>query len=238
MKGKTNAYLRLEKLAKGKVEGPEKWDVIPLSTDSMLIGRPSKDPDVTPPDIKIIGDDYVSRNQAKIYYSFSDGCFMLRDTESLNGTFINGEQLEKNRPYPLKDNDIIGLAKIAGEIRVTFRFRDSEETLPPWAEEEPGRSPPEEGLFINFQAKKVFVNRKEIFLSNMELKTMEVLYRNRGDACSYDDIAWEVWGPDGASDELVAQYIRRLRERIEADPSNPRYIITPKGRHRCYRLDL
>jgi pSer/pThr/pTyr-binding forkhead associated (FHA) protein len=238
MREKINAYLRLEKSVKGKVEGPEKWDVILLSTDSMLIGRTSEDPELSPPDIKIIGDDYVSRNQAKIYYSYSDGCFMLRDTMSRNGTFINGELIEKNQPYSLQDNDIIGLAKIAGEIRVTFRFRDSDETLPPWVEEEPVRSPPEKGLFINLPAKRVYVNRKEVCLSNMELKMLEVLYRNRGNACGYDDIAWEVWGPDGASDELIAQYIRRLRERIEADPSNPQYIITPKGHHRCYRLDL
>lgn len=240
MDKEANAFLRIEKLTKGKVEGHEQWDEIPLGTDAVLLARPSKEPDAIPPDIKIIGDDYISRppNHAEIYYSFSDGCFMLRDTGSLNGTFLNGELLEKDRPYPLKDNDLIGLAKISGETRVIFRFRVSEGTLPPWVAEEAAKPLPKEGLYISLAARRVSVAGKEIPLTKKEFKVMEVLYNNRGNACSIDDISWEIWGKEGASDELVAKYISRLREKIEPDPSKPRYIITVPGRHGCYRLDL
>jgi len=238
MNGKINASLRVEKLAKGKVEGYEQWDEIPLGTDVVLIGRAGKKPDAIPPDIKILGDDYISRNQAEIYYGFSDGCFMLRDNSSLNGTFLNGEMLEKNKPYPLKDHDLIGFSKISGEMRVIFRFRASDATLPPWVEEKPVGPPEKQGLAIHLAARRVFVAGKEIPLTRKEFKVIEVLYNNRGNACSLDDISWEVWGKQGASDELIAKYISRLREKIEPEPSKPRYVITVPGRHGCYRLDL
>jgi hypothetical protein len=238
MSEEANAFLRVEKLAKGKVEGHERWDEIPLDTDAVLIGRPSRKPDAIPPDIKILGDDYISRNQAEIYYSFSDGCFMLRDNGSLNGTFLNGEMLEKNKPYPLKDHDLIGFSKISGEMRVIFRFRASDATLPAWIEEKPVGPPEKQGLSINLAARRVFVAGKEIPLTRKEFKVIEVLYNNRGNACSIDDISWEVWGKEGASDELIAKYISRLREKIELEPSKPRYIVTVPGRQGCYRLDL
>ena len=233
-----NAVLRIEKLSKGKVKGYDEWDEIPLSTDAALIGRPSKKPDAIPPDIMIVGNDYISRSQAEIFYSFSDGCFMVRDNGSLNGTFLNGELLEKDKHYPLKDRDLIGLAKVSGEIKVLFRFRTSEATSPPWVDEEPGKPPTKEGLFLNLRARRLFVNGKEIPLTRKEFKVLEVLYNNRGNACSIDDISWEVWGKEGASDELIAKYISRLREKIESEPSKPRYIVTVSGRQGCYRLDL
>jgi len=238
MNEKTIAFLRVEKLVKGKIEGYEQWDEIPLGTDAVLIGRPSKKPDAIPPDIMILGDDYISRNQAEIYYSFSDGYFMLRDNGSLNGTFLNSEMLEKNKPYPLKDHDLIGFCKISGEVRLVLRFRTSDSTLPPWVEEMHDGPPEKQGFFINIAARRVFISGKEVPLTRKEFKVIEVLYNNKGNACSIDDISWEVWGKEGASDELIAKYISRLREKIEPEPPKPRYIVTVPGRHGCYRLDL
>jgi len=233
----TNAFLRIEKLAKGKIEGFNEWDEIPLVTDVMLIGRLSKTPDAIEPDIKVIGDDYISRNHAEIFYSFSDCCFTLRDTGSMNGSFLNGELLEKDRPYPLKDQSLIGLARISGEMRVIFRFRTSWSTLPSWAQEDPAKTLSNKGLAINFAARRVYVTGKEIPLTGKEYKILEVLYNNRGNACSIDDLAFEVWGEKAASGELIAKHISRLREKIELDPSNPCYILTVPGRHGCYRLE-
>jgi len=238
MNEKTGAFLRVEKLIKGKVEGYEQWDEIPLSTEVMLIGRPSKKPDAIPPDIKISGDDYISRNHAEIYYSFSDGCFMLRDNGSLNGTFLNGEMIEENKAYPIRDHDLIGFSRISGEMRVILRFRTSYSTLPPWVEEKSSRPPEKQGFSINIAARRVFVDGKEVPLTKKEFKVIEVLYNNKENACSIDDISWEVWGKEGASEELIAKYISRLREKIELEPSKPRYVVTVPGRHGCYRLEL
>ena len=130
-KDATKAILRIEKLSRGKVKGYDVWDEIPLSTGPVRIGRPSREPDAIPPDIMIVGNDYISRSQAEISYSSDEGCFFIHDNGSRNGTFLNGELLEKNKPYPLKDHDLIGFARISGEIKVLFRFRTSEVTSPP-----------------------------------------------------------------------------------------------------------
>ena len=238
MNEELKAFLRIEKLSKGKIESYEEWDEIPLNTDMVMIGRYTTKVDAIVPDIKILGDDYISRNQCEIYFSFTEGSFMICDVESLNGTYINGELLEKNRHYTLKDHDLIGLAKISGDMRVVFRFRASEATLPPWVEAEPQKHLSKEGFMINMPSRRAFVDGKEIPLTGKEFKVLEVLYNNRGNACSKDDIAWEVWGEEGASDELVAKYISRLRGKIEPNPLEPRFIITVPRGHRCYRLDM
>ncbi|MGD0511645.1 MAG: hypothetical protein ABSA33_07465, partial [Candidatus Micrarchaeaceae archaeon] len=56
---------------------------------------------------------------------------------------------------------------------------------------------------------------------------------------SIDDIAHNLgWEADIYPDQLVAQYVRRLRMKIERDPSTPQFIITEPGRRSCYRLEL
>jgi len=56
-----------------------------------------------------------------------------------------------------------------------------------------------------------------------------------GEVCSKDDLIQAVWPEDrvyaaGIRDDSLAQLVRRLREKIEEDPSNPRYIQTVPGR--------
>ncbi len=233
------AFLRIEKLVTGKVAGYEMWQEIPLDTNTASIGRSTSRTRAPLPGINIIGDDYITRTEhAAILYNHENGSFMIQDKKSMNGTFLNEHILEKDKAYPLKDRDIIGLAKIDGEIRVKFRFRLNDETPPPWADDESRSRASEKGLHINLASKKVFVNGHEVSLTKTELNLLEVLFDNKGNACSVDDIAWQVWGKAGASDELIAQHIRRLRIKIEADPSKPRYIITVPGKHGCYRLDM
>ena len=67
---------------------------------------------------------------------------------------------------------------------------------------------------------------KEVSLTRIEWKIFQLLYANRGKVCSMDEIAWEVWGEEGAPPELIAQHIKRLRDKVELDRSKPRYILT------------
>lgn len=75
---------------------------------------------------------------------------------------------------------------------------------------------------------------KEHLLLNYFLAHPETL-------CEKDDLIRAVWPEDrvferGVRDDSLAQLVRRLREKIEPDPSNPRYIHTVPGRG--YRFDL
>ena len=69
-------------------------------------------------------------------------------------------------------------------------------------------------------------------LSKKEFDVLELLYRERGNAVSRDAIAKAGWPERPAGDvtpEEIDQYIRRLRRRIEEDPSKPRLIVTLRG---------
>jgi len=67
----------------------------------------------------------------------------------------------------------------------------------------------------------------EIKLTGTEASLLEHLMRNYGQVVTYSDLAEAVWGEDYPdSIESLRVYIRRLREKIEEDPSKPRIIIT------------
>ena len=221
------AYLRIEKVTTGRIQGFEPWQEIPLSADAVCIGRPGSDLGAVAPDFKIVGDDYVSRKFVQIHYSITEGCYMLSDLGTMNGTFLNGELIENDgRPYRLRDNDVIGLARVAGEMRVLLRFRLTRVTRQASDTEDSWKPTARKGLSVNVPARRVFVDGREIALTKTEWKLFECLHSNRDRVCTMDDLTWEVWGADGAAPELVAKYIQRLRDKIEPDRSKPRYIIT------------
>ena len=225
------AFLRIERVTKGRVEGQELWQQIPLGPDRVLIARPGTEADALAPDIRIVGDDYVSRKPVEIAYSPGEKCYVIKDWGTTNGTFLNDEQLESDgRPYVLKDFDLIGLARVQGDMRVLLRFRLSQHTQAASTPEEPVRSKSQKGLAVNIPARRVFVDGREVSLTKTEWKVFECLYRNRGKVCTMDDLTWEVWGDEAAAPELVAKYIQRLRDKIEPERARPRYIIfNPAG---------
>lgn len=71
---------------------------------------------------------------------------------------------------------------------------------------------------------------KDISLTVTESHIMAHLVRNGGRAVTHSSLAEAVWGDDypGAADSLKV-HIRRLREKIEEDPSHPRLILTRTG---------
>jgi len=236
MSGTAKPFLKIEQVSTGKIVGYEQWESIPLTTDVTTIGRPISSSDANQPDIKIIGDDYISRNHAQISYSFSDGCFMLLDTGSKGGTLLNDELIEKDKPYPLKDRDRIGLAKVSGKIRIVFEFKVTDLTIAPWMVDGGVKPLHNGGFFLSREARKVYLNGIEIPLTKKEFAVLEVLYNRKGQACEIDTIIWEVWGKGDVGDDLVARYIRILREKIEPNASQPCFIKTVPGRHGCYML--
>jgi hypothetical protein len=228
-------FLRLEK---GRVEGYGMSHEIPLGTDVTIIGRPRtpEDSEKNTADVRI-RDDYISRGHATIRYSFETGAFLLqeRDTGTKNGTFLNGERIEPGRPYPLEDGDFVGLAKIGGEFRVVFRFRENAATL---VDDQMPAVVPSSGLSIDIRARRVLMNGTEIPLRRKEFDLLAFLYVNRGKACSKNEIAEGVWVEEGGivSQETIDTDVFRIRQRIEPDPSHPRHVVTLPSYG--YRLDM
>ena len=82
-----------------------------------------------------------------------------------------------------------------------------------------------DGLTIDTEAKSVSVDGKDVKVTPIEYKILELLSKNRGKVFSADDIYRMVWNEEYAvSDNAIAVHIRHIREKIEINPKDPRYI--------------
>ena len=85
-------------------------------------------------------------------------------------------------------------------------------------------------LHIDFAAHRVTVKGGPVELSAGEYRLLVELATNSGRVLLQDELLGRVWGPDyvGAS-ALLQTAIRRLRRKIEEDPSSPRHVLTKRG---------
>ena len=83
---------------------------------------------------------------------------------------------------------------------------------------------------IDTYSQKVYKNNKEIDITPREYLIMKVFLENPGKAFSRDELLNLVWGYEFVGDsKIVDVNIRRLRAKIEDDPTNPLYIETIWG---------
>lgn len=81
------------------------------------------------------------------------------------------------------------------------------------------------GLTLDSDAKEVKVHGDPIKLTPLEYKIVELLMTNAGRVFSIDEIYERVWKePNYNSENTVAVHIRKIREKIEIDAKNPRYL--------------
>ena len=81
------------------------------------------------------------------------------------------------------------------------------------------------GLEIDDGAKRVIVDGQEVSLTPVEYKIVKFLMENRGLVFSSSQIYEKVWNePSYGVDNIVAVHIRHIREKIEINPKEPRYI--------------
>lgn len=81
------------------------------------------------------------------------------------------------------------------------------------------------GLVLNESTKTVTVDGEEISLTSIEYKILKLLMENKGRVFSIEEIYEKVWkGPFYNSENTVSVHIRRIREKIEINPSEPKYL--------------
>lgn len=81
------------------------------------------------------------------------------------------------------------------------------------------------GLVLNNETKEVHINGEEVKLTPMEFKILALLMENTGRVFPIEEIYERVWKePFYNSENTVAVHIRRIREKIEIDPKEPRYL--------------
>jgi len=85
-------------------------------------------------------------------------------------------------------------------------------------------------LELNLKSQKFFKDNKEIELTPTELAVLKELISNPGKAMSRNDLLNAVWGKNYFGDlKTLDVYVRRLREKIEDNPSDPQFIETVWG---------
>ena len=198
-------------------KGSEDASVIPLEQATHVIG---KLPDADIP----LDNPFVSRRHAQIL--IDQGRFKISDLGSKNGTYVNGLRLT-TEPRWLNSGDRIELGR--DQVLLRFQAATTTLTLPAAGSKHEGK-----GVAVDLASRDAWVQGVvlEPRLSRKEFDVLELLYRRRGEACSKDDIAGHAWperSHGDVSDQEIEQCVRRLRLRVEQDPSQPRHILNVRG---------
>ncbi len=88
-----------------------------------------------------------------------------------------------------------------------------------------------EGLHVDPTSGVVKKDGQEVFLSALEYRLLLVFINNPKSIITRDRLLDELWDASGefVTNNTLTVYIKRLREKIETDPGNPRYILTVRG---------
>ena len=111
------------------------------------------------------------------------------------------------------------LARIKAVLR---RLSEPEELLPSTVESGPVR--------MDVERHEVSVNGNRVKLALKEFELLEMLLRNAGRVMTRGQLIDRIWGADYVGDtKTLDVHVKRLRSKLEADPANPRYLVTVRG---------
>ncbi|MGH3974619.1 MAG: response regulator transcription factor [Pseudonocardiaceae bacterium] len=111
-------------------------------------------------------------------------------------------------------------ARVIAIVRRTYRA-----TTPP----EAGRILDGGAIHLDMHARRAEVRGSEVFLTAREFDLLSCFMRHAGETLPRDRLLTEVWGYTFGSAETVTVHVRRLRTKVESDPSRPELIQTVWG---------
>ncbi|MEN9934444.1 MAG: hypothetical protein RLZZ387_1023 [Chloroflexota bacterium] len=171
----------------------------------------------------VIDHPLASRRHARL--ERDDSGYLVRDLDSTNGTYVNGDRIEGARS--LHNQDRIWVA----DTEIVFNDPEATQKGPLPVEILRRVRAAEEAIRIDSRAKEVYIQGKLLDppLTVKEFQLLELLYGHRGQVISKDEIAKSVWDYEVYDYNAIDALIYRLRQRIEGDPGNPKYIVTVRG---------
>ncbi|WP_252501710.1 response regulator transcription factor [Sporosarcina sp. Marseille-Q4943] len=132
------------------------------------------------------------------------------DTDKIHGLSVGADDYVTKPFHPLEL-----MARVKSQLRryVQFGTYDGQKKIEI------------DGLTLDEDAKELSVDGKPVKLTPIEYKITELLMKNAGRVFSINEIYERVWNEEAYNAEnIVAVHIRKIREKIEADPKNPRYV--------------
>lgn len=157
----------------------------------------------------------ISRLHAKI--ERNGPRYVLHDTDSANGTFLNGRRLLE--PLLLKDEDEIGL----GTAMAILRFEDADPTFCGinW-------------LRYDDQELVFYLNQKRVDLTPTEFRLLHHLYNHAGNVCTRESCAEAIWGQEkpydpNIDDDTINRVISNIRQKMRDIVPDVDMIDTRRG---------
>ena len=154
-----------------------------------------------------------------------DLCKRLREITDIPILFISARQSDDDMLLALSigGDDYVqkpyALSVLLAKVKVVLgRYRSA-----------PASSLSIGGITLNENAQTVCVNGQKVGLKMMECKLLSYLMKNNGRVISKEELFRKVWEDLITEDNTLNVHIRRLREKLESDPNNPRYIKTVWG---------
>ncbi len=120
----------------------------------------------------------------------------------------------------------VGNRELIARVRAVLRRAE----LPPSRDTRLGITYSDGYLTVDIAKRRVMVNEKRIKLTPREFRLFALLLENAGHILTHKQLLEKVWGWEYTDDlDYVRIYISHLRQKIEPNPTQPRYIVTEPG---------
>jgi DNA-binding response OmpR family regulator len=156
---------------------------------------------------------------------------MLREFSSIPVIMLTAKGEENDKVYGLElgADDYVtkpfGPRELSSRIKAVLRRAEMPSTSPDQAILQI-----DDRLQVDFNRREVIVEGEHIKLRPTEYRLLYHLIENAGWTVPHDQLLAKVWGYEYRDEaHYVRLYVNYLREKIEEDPSNPRYILTERG---------
>ena len=207
----------------------EGYEIIEAGSGQEAIEQLSNHPDISIALLDVMLPDMSGIEICKFIRQQFDqiGVIMLtakgQEEDKLEG-FISGADDYMVKPFSIKELLVRVSALIRRVKKDENKFKSNEIISDPF--------------ILNIDKRKLYKNGIEIELTPTEFSIVKYLMVNAKKSLSRDQLLSEVWGSNYLYDfKIVDVNIRRIRNKIEDDPSKPKYIQTVWGYGYCFRKD-
>ena len=157
-------------------------------------------------------------------------CQQIRDFSNVPIVMLTakGDDMDKILGLEYGADDYItkpfNILEVKARIKAIMRRTNAKE------ESQTGSIIETKDLKLDCEGRRVYIEGREINLTVKEFEVMELLVRNPNKVYSRENLLKTIWGSDYPGDvRTVDVHIRRLREKVEKNPSEPKYVHTKWG---------